>query len=340
MKSQTRIVTHAEEPIDTRLKEYLEALRLVPERDAEAAAQGKVKFLAELEDILGSVQAGKSAAPKDAQSAAPYTGMRTFESLRNAWQARRPWAAYSLVIMIVIVLLFGWVGVTARAAETAIPGDALYPIKTGLEQVQIALSGDLDHQAGLYLNFAAHRLQEIETLVDQGRYQKALKLAAKFQLNIDKAQQITDSLVKVNPSRAVQRQKEMDLQLARFSEQLSEMISRIPPAYQPGFHAVEPSPRQVFPGVQPALTSTPVPGAINTPTPIDKPEKQPGGQNDGQDGETENGTDGESGSGNGFDAEEPATEGSEGESQSGRPETAWRWIMEENSHNITGILTS
>ncbi len=160
--------------------------------------------------------------------------------------------------MVVIILLFGWVGITARAAETAVPGDTLYSFKTSIEQVQVALAVDLDKQVGLHLEFASHRLQEIERLIDTGRYEKAAALSEKFRFNIQKALEITNDLSKVDPALAAQRRKEINAQLTGFNAQLDELLGKLPPAYQPAFRHVFPTSQPGgLPPFTPLITQTP-----------------------------------------------------------------------------------
>ncbi|MBI2887369.1 MAG: hypothetical protein HYY02_09190 [Chloroflexi bacterium] len=55
------------------------------------------------------------------------------------------------------------------AAAGALPGDPLYPVKTGWEQVQLALAFDEESKARARLEQAAQRTAEIATLSVQGR---------------------------------------------------------------------------------------------------------------------------------------------------------------------------
>ncbi len=244
----------AEEPLDPRLKEYFEHLRPVPPRNLVAAAQAKANYLAELHGLF------EPDSPRQAGFVESLVERIRSLGLPN-WLPRN---ASSLVsIFIVIVILFSsWAGITARAAESAVPGDTLYTFKTGLEQVRVSFAGNLDKQAGLYLEFASYRLQEIEKLVDTGRYQKAAALAAKFRLNIQKAVEITNQLAAVDPLRATQRQQQIQAQLAIFTSHLDVLMGKMPPAYQPALQdAIPPSSNSGFKPV-PASDATrqPKPG--------------------------------------------------------------------------------
>jgi uncharacterized membrane protein YgcG len=79
----------------------------------------------------------------------------------NAWAAR--------VAAVVLVLLF--VGLaTPPALASSLPGDALYPVKRGLETVELAFAGDFLGQANAHLNLSERRLDESEKLLAKERF--------------------------------------------------------------------------------------------------------------------------------------------------------------------------
>jgi hypothetical protein len=263
-----------EEMLDPRLREYLELLRPVPRRDPVAAARAKANFLAELEVLFEPSQTvqAKPLAPPGIFGFVRSLAKRPFSSQNSL---PRTALSFSSVLLIVAVLLFGWVGITARAAESALPGDTLYSFKTSMEQVELALSGDLDKQVGLYLEFASHRLQEIEQLVDAGRYQKAAALSTRFHLNIQKAIEITAELAKVNPARAEQRRNEINSKLVGFAVQLNELMGKMPPVYQPAFNTAIPPSQSNTPVSTPlGVAPTPYPG-VEQDTPQNEPSDIP-----------------------------------------------------------------
>lgn len=87
--------------------------------------------------------------------------------------------ALSLAIVIIVLVATLSAG-TAYAAQGALPGDSLYPVKITLEDAQLALAGE-DTQASLYLQFADERLQEINSLVARGRYEDLSRAATRFE---------------------------------------------------------------------------------------------------------------------------------------------------------------
>ena len=225
-----------DESLDPRLQDYLKLLRPVPRRDAVAAARAKANFLVELEGLYEPDQP-----PRSGFFTYPARWLAALNKLGSYNPIPRTALSLSAILLIIVLLLFGWAGVTARAAETSLPGDTLYSFKTGIEQVEVAFAVDLDKQAGLYIEFASHRLHEIESLVESGRYEKAVALSAKFRFNIQKALDITNNLAKVNPARAAQRRAEIDAELAGFTAQLDGLLVKIPPSYQPAFNNVIPA---------------------------------------------------------------------------------------------------
>jgi hypothetical protein len=81
-----------------------------------------------------------------------------------------------LAVMVILVFLFGGAGATAFAARSALPGDALYPVKTGLENTRVALAGNEYVQAQLNMRFAELRLEELNAAVDEGVTEISIRL--------------------------------------------------------------------------------------------------------------------------------------------------------------------
>lgn len=56
----------------------------------------------------------------------------------------------------------------AAAADTSLPGDTLYPVKRGLEQLQIAMNSNDAARGAEHLRLAGERLDEVEGLLENG----------------------------------------------------------------------------------------------------------------------------------------------------------------------------
>jgi hypothetical protein len=71
------------------------------------------------------------------------------------------------VLLAAGIFASGW-GVSSASAQ-ALPGDALYPVKQGLENASLAFSFSDAGDVALLARFADERLEEVEELVQKGR---------------------------------------------------------------------------------------------------------------------------------------------------------------------------
>ena len=77
------------------------------------------------------------------------------------------------IIVAVVVAISAAGGGTAYASQGSLPGDVLYPVKLGTEQVRQVLATNDTAKAELYLTFANSRVEEMTALVERGRPEKA-----------------------------------------------------------------------------------------------------------------------------------------------------------------------
>jgi len=86
---------------------------------------------------------------------------------RFAFLGLRP--AYALLSMVLVLgLLLSGIGATTASAS-ALPGDALYGLKRGIEETQLVFTFNASGDAELLLQFTEERLQEAESLADANR---------------------------------------------------------------------------------------------------------------------------------------------------------------------------
>lgn len=71
-------------------------------------------------------------------------------------------------ILILLAVAFGGTTATAFAAQDSLPSEALYPIKTFVEDVRLALTSDPEAEVDLLLQFSDERMEEIAALIEQG----------------------------------------------------------------------------------------------------------------------------------------------------------------------------
>jgi hypothetical protein len=124
---------------------------------------------------------------------------------------RRP--AYA-ALMAVLVLGVSTGGV-AFAAESALPGDALYAVKVSLtEPARIALAADSSGKAALEMTFAERRLTEAATLANEGRLTPATEasLAVDFNAHTEAA---------AEAARETGDEEEAEIAVTAFADRLS-----------------------------------------------------------------------------------------------------------------------
>ncbi len=129
--------------------------------------------LRELVDLVGTVGRLDAPAPRpefsatlreqllaEAETALAPASPLVLPPRRRGARERRLTAAAA-----VFTLVGGSAGM-AMAAQEAVPGDPLYPIKRGIEDAQLSLQTDPDDRGRTYLAQAEDRLQEASQLVD------------------------------------------------------------------------------------------------------------------------------------------------------------------------------
>lgn len=212
-----------DEPIDPQLKALLAELRPTPPRDAGKVTQGKAKFLAEADAVFLGSHTGINASQH-----AP-SWLEKIALFRLSFGQRALLASVSLAAAI-LVLLFGSAGMTGLAARSALPGDALYPVKTSLEDTRLNLTSSAARQVELQLSYAQHRLDELELLIAQGRYSDVEMATQGFDLHIQNALSSLENLALANPSSAVQHAAKISADLTRYAQALSGLTENVPDA--------------------------------------------------------------------------------------------------------------
>lgn len=84
-----------------------------------------------------------------------------FRGMQSRWGRRLAFAVAALATILATA------GLLTLASRDALPGDTLYAVKRGSEQVQIGLTWDPDERGFALLHFAETRLAEVTELVDQ-----------------------------------------------------------------------------------------------------------------------------------------------------------------------------
>ena len=138
----------------------------------------------------------------------------------------------TIFVSLMAVLLLGSIGATSVAAQSAIPGDALYALKTTVEKTQLRLSSDAANRAQLKINFAEERLEEIGKLVEEGRFLEIQETVLAFESSINGALIELEEVTKSDPATAAQLATEITAALSKYAEVLTNMASSVPEVVQ------------------------------------------------------------------------------------------------------------
>ncbi|HWB33753.1 MAG TPA: DUF5667 domain-containing protein, partial [Candidatus Paceibacterota bacterium] len=123
---------------------------------------------------------------------------------------------FAMPIAALLLLVFAGGG-TAFAAQGALPGSALYPIKIYVnENVEGALAVTDAAKASYNISVAQTRLEEAETLASQGKLDATTtqQLQANLDAHVAQAQASAASLAASDPTAAVEAQVTLDSSLA------------------------------------------------------------------------------------------------------------------------------
>ena len=217
------------QPLDPRLEELLGLLKETPPREPEAEERGRARFLAEVDELFS-----EPTRPIASRVNRPVP-LKKPSGWRFNLASMQPRLAFTtlMLILAIAVLLFGGAGATAFAAQAALPGDALYPLKTSLETTQVRLSRDAARQAQLHLNFAERRLDEIASLIAEGRFDGIDMATKEFEAHVQQAINALETVSAGDPQRAKALAVQISSTLSRYSQVLREMLVKVPDPVKP-----------------------------------------------------------------------------------------------------------
>ena len=207
--------TPEEEKMSPLVEKALDDLRPVPDPDPDRWEAARQAFLAEAQDFPS--EAGRAASETDQENRR--AGLRAF--LLPLWE-RRPTSMLARLLILVSVLLGGTIG-TVEAAQSSLPGSALYPVKLQIEDLRAGRAQDPEGQAERALEAAEKRLEEAERLAERGDAIPA-ELGTRYAEQVSLALQATEAL-----TGSVRSEVEAEIreELADHLEELQELQLRL-----------------------------------------------------------------------------------------------------------------
>jgi hypothetical protein len=149
------------------------------------------------------------------------------------WPKQIP-ARVLLYVLTGLVVLSAAGSGTVYAAQSSLPGDPLYVVKTGVENLQLALTTDAAVKAGLHLELAARRVDEATRQVELNRdidvqaletikqqYNGALKELS----NLDNPEVVNNTLSKMS-AQALDQQLALEQLIANSSQSTQQVLEQ------------------------------------------------------------------------------------------------------------------
>jgi len=153
----------------------LEAERFQAVLDGLPTEDGELQDLAALANSLGadSVVADQQFVSDLRNRLVATATSETPQPVATRGRPRRGFNRIAVAAVAAAVLVTTSAGV-ASAAQTAIPGSALYPVKTGLEDIQVEISQDPKERGRTELDIATIRLTEVRDLLSSKEQRQGL----------------------------------------------------------------------------------------------------------------------------------------------------------------------
>ncbi|NUK75028.1 hypothetical protein HRW23_06070 [Streptomyces lunaelactis] len=137
-----------------------------PEMDPEVKVVQRAQLVAAMEEMFAS--GGASAGPTVPEQRTPGRGAHRASPLRKL-RPRSRWSKGIAVGGLTVGVAAGAFSGVAAASSDALPGDSLYGLKRGMEDLKLGLADDDSDRGGLYLDHASTRLSEARRLMERGR---------------------------------------------------------------------------------------------------------------------------------------------------------------------------
>lgn len=131
-------------------------------------------------------------------------------------------------VVVAAAMVVAGYGVMLAAAQGALPGDVLYPVKTTDEAFRLAISPSAIDKAELHLNYAQNRANEIQALSSLGRFDRVPSVAADYEQEISKTVDELTQASRESPAQAAALLPQVENGIARSSEILTKARGALP----------------------------------------------------------------------------------------------------------------
>ncbi len=213
-------MTRANNKLDEFGKRTLAPLQPVPPLDPQSVSEARTKYLLEgdnLRQALGS-QPGLEDAHKG-------NGKHNL-----VWLVQhKPQMKVLVAIVLAFVILLAASSATVFASQNSLPGQMLYPVKSWSEDIRISMTTSPETKLNLTLYFTNRRMEEISTLMADGKPVSDLT-AERFASELENVLQLAAQLDDTQIQRAL---GEIKSHAERQGMTMQELIIKLPPQAEP-----------------------------------------------------------------------------------------------------------
>jgi hypothetical protein len=154
--------------------------------------------------------------------------------LRLLWSSRPAFAIASLAM--VLILMLSGIGVTTASAQS-LPGDTLYGVKRGIEEIRLAFTWTVAGDIDLLAEFTQERLDELEQLSTSQR-------SSDFEMALEGYTDLLSRLLEIAENEDLQEDPEtlekIHGGITNHEEVLQSVLEKAPPSAQKGLeNAIE-----------------------------------------------------------------------------------------------------
>ncbi|AWK10503.1 DUF5667 domain-containing protein [Streptomyces spongiicola] len=137
-----------------------------PELDPDVKVVQRARLVAAMEAMLAEGSAARG--PTVPEQRSSRRGAHRSSPLRKL-RPRSRWSKGLAAGGLTVGVAAGAFGGVAAASSDALPGDSLYGLKRGMEDLKLGMADDDADRGGLYLDQASTRLNEARRLMERGR---------------------------------------------------------------------------------------------------------------------------------------------------------------------------
>ena len=204
--------------LDPELAALLAEMRDVPSRDPQEVAKRKARYLSQIDQM--------------SQGNAQITQKNIFEKFKETFNMSTPKLrtvmTTATIMLLAVVILFSSAGITAAAASRALPGDNLYGIKTGVERTRLNMTSQDSERVSLNLRYASLRLDEIERLIEKGRFNDLPEAIRVYELYVKNALEGLEVVSANDPQAALQLNSQLTQLLSEFAAAMATYSAALP----------------------------------------------------------------------------------------------------------------